>query len=106
MIKRALLVAAVLLVLGAGRSVPAQSVQMGFDPDLTAYLVNTTAGPVSFDGYQIACLTNQLDPVGWKSIADYVAGGQISEVLSQLGAGALTFGEARRAAERIGIPCV
>ena len=93
MIRRALLV--VLVVAGVGRECFAVTpLALWIDPDGTTYLYNTTDAPISFDGYQIASETNRLDPVGWKSIADYVAGGQISEVLSQLGAGALTFGEA------------
>ncbi|MFO0897604.1 MAG: PEP-CTERM sorting domain-containing protein [Pirellulales bacterium] len=75
---------------------PAKSspLQIWVDFDGSAYLQNTTSAPISFDGYQIASETNRLNPAGWKSIADYVAGGQITDVLSQLGAGGLTFGEA------------
>ncbi|MFO0897856.1 MAG: PEP-CTERM sorting domain-containing protein [Pirellulales bacterium] len=62
--------------------------------DGSAYLRNTTSAPISFDGYQIASETHRLDPAGWKSIADYVAGGQIAEVIAALGPGGLTFGEA------------
>ncbi|MFO0898920.1 MAG: PEP-CTERM sorting domain-containing protein [Pirellulales bacterium] len=72
----------------------ASDLQIWVDPDGSAYLQNTTGGPISFDGYQIASETNRLDPVGWKSIADYVAGGEIAEVIAALGPGGLTFGEA------------
>ncbi|MFO0899535.1 MAG: PEP-CTERM sorting domain-containing protein [Pirellulales bacterium] len=68
--------------------------ELWVDVDGTTYLHNTTAAPLSFDGYQIVSENNRLDPAGWKSISDYVAGGQIAEVLGNLGAGGLTFGEA------------
>ena len=64
------------------------------DVDGTVYLYNSTASPLSFDGYQIVSETKNLDPVGWKSISDYVAGGQITDVIAALGPGGLTFGEA------------
>lgn len=64
------------------------------DPDGSAYLYNTTARPFSFDAYQIFSETDRLDPAGWKSIADYVAGGQIADVTAALGPGGLTFLEA------------
>jgi hypothetical protein len=62
--------------------------------DGSSWLWNTGAGPVSFDGYQIASETQILDPQGWKSIADYVSGGEVVAVIQALGAGGLTFGEA------------
>ncbi|MFO0899954.1 MAG: hypothetical protein U0836_21185 [Pirellulales bacterium] len=62
--------------------------------DGSAWLWNTTASPLSFDGYQIASETQILNPQGWKSIADYVSGGEVAAVIQALGAGGLTFGEA------------
>ncbi|MFO0896072.1 MAG: PEP-CTERM sorting domain-containing protein [Pirellulales bacterium] len=100
MIRRALLV--VLVLAGVGREcVAVTPLALWIDPDGTTYLYNTTDAPISFDGYQIASETNRLDPVGWKSIADYVAAGQISEVIAALGAGGLTFGEANPGAGNI-----
>ena len=61
--------------------------------DGSAYLENTTDGPVSFDGYQIASEGKNLDPAGWKSISDRVPA-EITDLIAALGAGALTFGEA------------
>src|SRR5690242_18660159 len=92
MIRRALLAATI--AMSAGETALASALQIWVDPDGSAYLQNTTALPISFDRYQIASETNRLDPAGWKSIADYVAAGQQSEVIGALGAGALTFGEA------------
>jgi hypothetical protein len=63
------------------------------DVDGTTYLYNTTAAPLSFDGYQIVSESGRLDPAGWKSIADQVAVVPL-DIISQLGAGALSFGEA------------
>lgn len=83
-----------LLAAFAGVSSAATPLQIWFDADGTAYLQNTTAAAISFDGYQIVSETNRLDPVGWKSISDYVAGGQITDVIAALGPGGLTFGEA------------
>jgi hypothetical protein len=62
--------------------------------DGSTWLWNTGAGPLSFDGYQIASESGGLDPLGWLSISDYVNSGQISTVLGALGASSLTFGEA------------
>jgi hypothetical protein len=98
MIRRALLAA---ICLAIGLTKPASAVtplSLWQDPDGTVYLYNTTGTPISFDGYQIASESNLLDPAGWKSIADYVAGGQFSEVIAALGAGGLTFGEANPSA--------
>lgn len=64
------------------------------DVDGTAYLYNSTASPLPFDGYQIVSETKDLNPMEWTSIADRVAGGQITEVIAALGPGGLTFGEA------------
>src|SRR5690349_6709826 len=63
------------------------------EADGSSYFWNPTSVPISFDGYQIASETNGLDPVGWRSIADGVAEGML-EVITGLGAGALSFGEA------------
>lgn len=93
MIRQALLAVVALFVLGAGSNLPAQGLRLGFDPDLTAYLVNTTSAPLSFDGYQIASETGQLDPAGWKSIGDQVSADPLG-IITKLGAGALAFGEA------------
>jgi hypothetical protein len=72
----------------------ASPLEIWVDVDGSAYLHNTTAAPISFDGYQLTSETNRLEPAGWKSIADYVAGGQITDVIAALGPGGLTFGEA------------
>ncbi len=83
------------LVACLGRpSFAVSDLQLWVDVDGTTYLFNATAAPLSFDGYQIVSETDRLDPVGWKSISDYVAGGQITDVIAKLGAGGLTFGEA------------
>ena len=81
------------LLLGT-ESAKATPLALLVDPDGSTYLYNTTPNPISFDGYQLASETLRLDPVGWKSIADYVAGGQITDVIAALGAGGLAFGEA------------
>jgi hypothetical protein len=93
---RSLFCAAVTLgLLAAFAAVASASpLMIWIDVDGTAYLYNTTSSPISFDGYQIASETHRLDPAGWKSIADYVAGGQITDVIAALGAGGLAFGEA------------
>lgn len=94
MIRRALLAAAVLGAWSLAGGAQAQSgLVLGYDPDLTAYLHNNTTSPISFDGYQIASETKQLDPLGWRSIADQVAADPLSCV-DTLGAGCLAFGEA------------
>lgn len=67
--------------------------QLWVDIDGTAYLVNTTDAPVSFDGYQIASEGQNLNPASWDSISDRVPE-RIIELIGTLGAGALTFGEA------------
>jgi hypothetical protein len=63
------------------------------DADGTTYLINATASPISFDGYQITSENGTLDPVGWDSISDRIPG-RITELIAALGPGALTFGEA------------
>jgi hypothetical protein len=93
MIRRALL-AAMFLAAGLGETASATTpLQIWIDPDGTTYLENTTAAPISFDGYQIASETNRLDPAGWISIADQVAADPLG-IITKLGAGALAFGEA------------
>ncbi len=92
MIRRALLAA--VIAMSARGTAAASDLQIWVDIDGSTYLQNTTAGPLSFDGYQIASESNRLNPAGWKSIADYVAGGEIAEVIAALGPGGLTFGEA------------
>ncbi len=94
---RNLLCAAVwwgLIAAFAGVASAATPLVIWVEVDGSAYLRNTTAAPISFDGYQITSETNRLDPAGWKSIADYVAGGQFTDVIAALGPGGLTFGEA------------
>jgi hypothetical protein len=78
----------------AGVASAATPLEIWVDVDGSAFLYNTTGAPISFDGYQVTSETNRLDPAGWKSIADYVAGGAITDVIAALGAGGLTFGEA------------
>lgn len=63
-------------------------------PDGRAALKNTNDTPLAFNGYQLDSEQNDLDPAHWKSISDYVAGGELQTIISQLGAGALSFGEA------------
>ncbi len=63
------------------------------DVDGTAYLLNTTDSPVSFDGYQLVSEAGLLDPIGWDSISDRIPA-RINELITELGAGSLTFGEA------------
>ncbi|MFO0899696.1 MAG: hypothetical protein U0836_19890 [Pirellulales bacterium] len=92
MIKRAFLAAAICACLGqAARAV--SDLTLLIDPDGTTYIKNTTAGAISFDGYQIASETNALDPAHWNSISDQAAANPL-DVIGLLGAGALTFGEA------------
>ncbi|MFO0896417.1 MAG: PEP-CTERM sorting domain-containing protein [Pirellulales bacterium] len=78
----------------AGVASAATPLRIWVDVDGSAFLENTTDAAISFDGYQIASETNRLDPAGWKSISDYVAGGAITDVIAALGPGGLTFGEA------------
>jgi hypothetical protein len=91
MIRRAVLAAAVFALVGP--TARAADLTLLIDPDGTTYIKNTTAGAISFDGYQIASETNGLDPVNWNSISDQVAANPL-DVIALLGAGALTFGEA------------
>ncbi len=83
-----------LVAMFAGLASAISPLALWVDPDGTTYLWNTADAAISFEGYQITSETNRLDPAGWKSIADYVAGGQITDVIAALGPGALTFGEA------------
>lgn len=84
-----------LTAFAASANAAATDLQLWVDADGTAYLHNTTAGPVSFDGYQIASPgeSKLLDPVAWDSIADRVPA-RIADLIAGLGAGGLTFGEA------------
>ena len=83
------------LLLLAGWAAAAPSfLSLWVEADGSAYLWNPTDEARSFDGYQLASKSESLDPAGWKSIADYVAGGQSTDVISALGPGGLTFGEA------------
>ncbi|MFO0900711.1 MAG: hypothetical protein U0836_25055 [Pirellulales bacterium] len=98
-IRDSLRAAATLGLLSAFASVASATtpLEIWVDPDGSSYLYNSTSSPISFDGYRIASETNRLDPVGWKSISDYVAGGQVGDVaavIAGLGPGALSFGEA------------
>lgn len=87
-----------LLTAFAGSAGAITPLQIWVDADGSAYLNNTTDKAISFDGYQIASESNRLDPAGWNSIADHVAGGDIAGVIGALGAGGLTFGEANPSA--------
>jgi hypothetical protein len=103
MIRRALLAAVILAVAASAEVATAQPqsstpLELWVDPDGTTYLFNTTAVPINFDGYQITSETNSLDPAGWKSIADYISGGDFATVIGALGPGGLTFGEANPSA--------
>jgi hypothetical protein len=71
----------------------ADDIALWVDVDLTAYLVNMTAANISFDGYQIVSENNDLDVDGWYSISDRVEQGRTQELMAELGAGALGFGE-------------
>ncbi len=97
MIRRYLLRSAVLVGLIAllARSADAAASDLGlwFDVDGTVYLHNTTSASLSFDGYQIVSEAGLLDPSGWDSISDRIPA-RITDLISQLGAGSLTFGEA------------
>jgi hypothetical protein len=87
---------AVAVGLLAGCALPAYAVDLRIwvEVDGSAYLENTSDNAISFDGYQIVSNSkNMLDPVGWDSIQDRVPG-RITDLLAQLGPGALTFGEA------------
>lgn len=85
---------AVILVACLGRpSFAVSALELWVEVDGTTYLHNTTAAPLSFDGYQIVSESGRLDPAGWKSIADQVAANPL-DIISRLGAGALAFGEA------------
>ena len=92
MIRRALLAIVVGSVCSPATAGP-PGLAIWVEVDGSSYLWNPTLLPISFDGYQIASETNQLDPAGWRSIADAVME-DTNSVLAGLGAGALTFGEA------------
>lgn len=92
MIRRALLAAAMCACFGEAAKAGAP-LTLWIDPDGTSYIQNTTASAISFDGYQIASETNDLDPARWNSISDQAAANPL-DVIAQLGAGALGFGEA------------
>jgi hypothetical protein len=95
MIRRALLAAFVVSFMSGTASAQlfVPDIALLVEPDLTAYLKNTTAADISFDGYQIATEDGpKLDPDGWYSINDRIPGA-INDLISQLGAGALGFGE-------------
>jgi hypothetical protein len=58
--------------------------------------VRSTVGALEVDAYEIWSTGAQLDPIGWESIADaasVVLSPRWSQVLTELGAGALSFGE-------------
>ena len=82
-----------LLTAFAGSASAVTDIDLWIDVDGTAYLRNNTAGPLSFDGYQIASESKALDPAGWDSISDRIPA-RINDLIGALGAGALTFGEA------------
>ncbi|MFO0901303.1 MAG: dockerin type I domain-containing protein [Pirellulales bacterium] len=63
-------------------------------PDLSAEIVNTDpVETVPIDGYQLDSSAGNLDPVGWRSIAEWVAN-DAGAVLTAIGPGGLSFGEA------------
>jgi hypothetical protein len=63
-----------------------------FDGAGNATLTNNTGSAVNVDVYEIWSAGNNLDPVGWESIADAVVVRPL-DVMNGLGAGALSFGE-------------
>jgi hypothetical protein len=93
MIRRAWLAAVLVAVFSSSAfAATADDLELWFDADRTAYLHNTTASQITFDGYQIISESNRLDVAGWDSISDRVPG-RINELIGDLGAGALGFGE-------------
>ncbi len=92
-VRRAAIALGLLASLAGSANAHPCDLQLWVDVDGTAYLVNTTDGPVSFDGYQIASEGQNLDPAGWDSISDRIPE-RITELIGALGAGTLTFGEA------------
>jgi hypothetical protein len=94
MIRRTLLLAAVIVALLSAKAEAAgeYDIQLWVDPDFTTYLYNSTDKDIQFDGYQIVSEANTLDVAGWHSINDRIPE-LINDIISQLGAGALGFGE-------------
>jgi hypothetical protein len=91
MIRRALLAAVVVSFMAGSASA---QIELLVDPDLTAYLHNPTAKDIGFDSYQItADGIGGLDPAGWYSISDRQPAGKAVELMAELGALALGFGE-------------
>ncbi len=60
-----------------------------FAPDGTAQLANLGPDTITFDAYQIESQAGKLDPVGWRSIADWSASGPQghADALAVLGPG-------------------
>jgi hypothetical protein len=102
MISRALLAAFVVSFMAGTVSAQIQhyDIDLRMNPDRTAYLYNTTNTDIHFDGYQIAADTPGLDPVGWYSINDRIPAA-VGDLIAQLGAGALGFGELNPTASQI-----
>jgi hypothetical protein len=63
------------------------------EADGTAYIHNLDSKEASFDGYQIVSESKNLDVAAWDSIGDRIPG-RINDLIAQLGAGGLGFGEA------------
>jgi hypothetical protein len=82
-----------LTVFAESASAAPEDLQIWVDPDGTAYIYNTTAWPISFDGYQITSESKNLDPVAWDSISDRFPA-RINELIGTLGVGSVGFGEA------------
>lgn len=89
------------LILLVSASICQAGVTPVYDPSLTllidvttgdAWLKNTTAGPLDFDGYEIFSAGGLLNPAHWQSIADSVVS-RPGIVLATLGTGAMSFGE-------------
>ncbi|MFO0899881.1 MAG: PEP-CTERM sorting domain-containing protein [Pirellulales bacterium] len=90
MIRRALLAAAI-AVCGQQASFAQTPLAIWPDVDGTAYLWNTTDAPITFDGLRLVS-DGRLDPAGWNSISDQVAGDP-QHVFAKLGADAAAFEE-------------
>lgn len=99
MLKQAILAVAVSLS-AAEAALGVTDLMLWIDVDGTAYLHNTTANPLSFEGYQIVSEYDRLDPTGWKSISDQAAANPLATV-SSLGSGALLFDEANPSAHSL-----
>lgn len=72
---------------------PGVDLRLLVDADGSAWLENPGSSPVAFDGYQLGSKSGDLDPTGWMSIADYVAGGHADQIEDLLGSWGLGFHE-------------